>query len=105
MKEGRFCVILGIMKFALYFILSLLLAGCVYVEQKKTARILETEQQLVAGCTSETADAGNPFAFYAERRMWVNLKQRAAQLGATHIVWLHKTSQSAAAEAFRCASP
>jgi hypothetical protein len=98
------------MKFAFIFSLSMLLAGCVYADQRRLAHIHETQRQLLAGCTSlgvlsETTDAGNPFTFYAERRMLVTVKQRAARLGATHIVWLHKTSQSAAAEAFRCPSP
>lgn len=88
----------------------MLLSGCVYADQRRLAHIHETQRQLLAGCTSlgvlsETTDAGNPFTFYAERRMLVTVKQRAARLGATHIVWLHKTSQSAAAEAFRCPSP
>ena len=99
----------AIMKFAFIAILSMLLAGCVYMDQRKLAHIQETDRRMVAGCASlgvlsETTDAGNPFTFYAEQRMLVNIKQRAAQLGATHIVWLHKTSQSASAEAFRCPS-
>ena len=95
------------MKFAALFIFSMLLAGCAYLDQRNSSNIIETEPQMVAGCASlgvlsETADAGNPFGFYATKQMLVNIRQRAAKLGATHIVWLHKTPDAAAAEAFRC---
>ena len=99
------------MKFLMAAIVSfMLIMGCAYVKPKNSAHILETERSLVAGCRSvgvlsETSDAGNPFTFYTTRRMLAKIRKRAAVLGATHIVWLHRTSQSAAAEAFYCPTP
>ncbi len=64
----------------------------------------------VAGCLRlgmlvETADAGNPFGLLATCRMEYRLQQRAERLKATHILWLHRTPYSAAAEAYRCPIP
>ena len=69
--------------------------------------LVETEKQLVADCdflgvVTETADAANPFSLAAETNMVLQVRERAGQLGATHIVWLHKTGTMAAAEAYRC---
>jgi hypothetical protein len=72
--------------------------------------LLETEKKLVSACKmvgviSETADAGNPFAAAARQNMILRVRERAGMLGATHIVWLHRTATSAAAEAYRCPPP
>ena len=71
--------------------------------------LIETEQQKVAGCRflgmiTETADGSNPFPAAAETNMVLRVRERAGQLGATHIVWLHKTGTMAAAEAYQCSS-
>ncbi len=69
--------------------------------------ILEAEKEQVSGCAmlgvvSETADAGNPIPIAAKQNMIFKVRERAGQLGATHIVWLHKTSHMATAEAYDC---
>lgn len=69
--------------------------------------ILEAERQQVDGCTmlgvvSETADAANPWSLAARQNMILKVRERAGQLGATHIVWLHQTSNMAAAQAYDC---
>jgi hypothetical protein len=97
-----------------FFLLSILLGcalvGCAHLKNPHDGQLLEVEAQLVTGCAmvgviSETADAGNPFPFAATNKMNHRVKQRAMELGATHLVWLHKTNLSAAAEAYRCSLP
>ena len=88
---------------------GLLVAGCMPYPMESMMQLTETEAQMVSGCAklgmiSENADADNPFAYDATHRMIYKVKQRAVQLGATHIVWLHKTAHSAAAVAYRCPS-
>jgi hypothetical protein len=51
---------------------------------------------------AETADAADPFDIWAAQSMYKRIRDRALDLSATHIVWLHKTDHSAAAEAYRC---
>ena len=72
--------------------------------------LVETEKELVSNCKmigviAEMANAGNPFGFDAKQRMILRVRQRAGTLGATHIVWLHKTDTSSAAEAYQCPPP
>jgi hypothetical protein len=69
--------------------------------------LIETEKNLVSACVmvgaiAETADAGSLFAFVAKKNMILRVRERAGMLGATHIVWLHQTANSATAEAYRC---
>ncbi len=86
---------------------GLCLTACTYLIDGPYPEVVETESQLVTDCTmlgviAETADAGQPISILATRGMVNRVKERAAQLGADHIVWLHKTDISAAAEAYRC---
>ncbi len=81
------------------------LVGCAHAVEPP--ELTETEPQLVTGCLqlgvlTETADAANPFPIIATRRMVDQVKERARHLGATHIVWLHKTDIAATAEVFNC---
>jgi hypothetical protein len=67
----------------------------------------EVEIQQVAGCEqvgalSETLDTGKIITPLARREMVARLKTRARALGATHLVWVYHTDQTAAARAFRC---
>ncbi|MBI5895236.1 MAG: hypothetical protein HZB24_04230 [Desulfobacterales bacterium] len=67
----------------------------------------ETQPQRVAGCdrlamVAENADADKLFPYFARKEMVKRVKARAVELGATHIVWLHQTNGSAAAEVYRC---
>ncbi len=87
----------------------LVLMGCTYLNDlgDPYSDLVETQQPLVAGCEmlgliSESADADQISSTLASRDMVIHVKARAIQLGATHIVWLHKTDVSAAAEAYRC---
>ena len=96
---GRWLVILGI--WAAFW-----LTGCAYFEEP-FPQLVETQPQLVSQCDmlaviAETANADRVFSYGATREMINTLKQRAVQLGATHIVWLHQTSSAATAEAYRC---
>jgi len=82
------------------------LAGCSHV-QSTGPELIETQPQLVQQCRmlgviAETADADKIIQFRAAQEMVRNVRARAAQLGATHIVWLHKTGDSAAAQAYWC---
>lgn len=83
-----------------------LFAGCHYVRDPYPD-LIETQKTLMSGCdllglVAETADANQIFSTIAQREMVTRVKARSVQLGATHIVWLHKTETGAAAEAYRC---
>jgi hypothetical protein len=89
---------------------GLLFTGCTHLEKPfkaPYAQLTETQPQLVAGCdmlsmVAETANAERLFPYFARKEMIKRVKARAVELGATHIVWLHQTNESAAAEAYRC---
>ncbi|RJQ86873.1 MAG: hypothetical protein C4519_01355 [Desulfobacteraceae bacterium] len=94
------------MKSMVFLGLLICLAGCASQNEGST-ELIETQEPLVTGCSmlgviSETADAGWISEHAARYRMIGKVKARAAQLGTTHIVWLHKTDYSAAAKAYRC---
>lgn len=89
------------------FCMVLTFSGCPQWFAEPYPDLIETEKQLVAGCkylglVSETADADNPFAPAAETNMVLRVRERAGELGATHIVWLHRTSTMAAAGTYQC---
>jgi hypothetical protein len=92
----------------LWVLLALLpVSGCGQWIGAPCPDVTDVEKRQVSACemvgmVSETADAGNPFAFEAEAKMILEVRRRAAALGASHIVWLHRTATSAAAEAYRC---
>jgi hypothetical protein len=96
------------MRYAIAIIgLVLTLTGCPQWFVEPYPNLIETEKPMVADCRflgmiSETADAGNPFPLAAETNMVLRVRERAGQMGATHIVWLHKTATMAAAETYRC---
>ncbi|MFZ1983522.1 MAG: hypothetical protein WAU91_03860 [Desulfatitalea sp.] len=88
------------------FLAGALLTGCTHFKDP-FPQLIETQAQLVAGCDllaviAETADADRISAYLARREMVKRVKARAVQLGATHIVWLHSTNESATAQAYRC---
>jgi hypothetical protein len=94
-------------------LLPILALGCAAVPGSREPQPVVVDPQCTAcvadclrlGMLVETADAGNPSAYWAARRMLNRLNERALQLKATHIVWLHRTSNSAAIEAYRCPAP
>ncbi len=84
-----------------------LFLSCAHQPETSSGRLAEVEAPWVVDCTrvgviNETADAGDPFPFSATQKMIRRVKARAVQLGATHLVWLHKTRLSGSAEAYRC---
>lgn len=69
--------------------------------------LIEAEYQQVASCQqvgalSETLDTGKIITSLARRKMINRLKTRAHALGATHLVWVYRTDQTAAVRAYRC---
>jgi hypothetical protein len=93
--------------FMLLALAGLWVAGCSQWFPDPYPDLMETERRLIAACEqvgmiAETADADNVFAFDAKDNMILRVRERAVALGATHIVWLHRTATSAAAEAYRC---
>jgi hypothetical protein len=69
--------------------------------------LVEAEIQQVDGCEqvgalSETIDTGKIITPLARRRMVERLEARAQGLGGTHLVWVYRTDQTAAARVFRC---
>lgn len=83
--------------------------GCAHSEDPYAGRFDEVPPELVSDCDligviNENANAGDPFPWLATKKMILRVKERAVQLQATHLVWLHKTELSASAEAYRCPS-
>lgn len=82
--------------------------GCSHhLYQEPYPDILEAQAQQVAHCdmlgvVSETANAANPWSLAAEHNMIFRVRERAGQLGATHLVWLHQTDNMATAQVYRC---
>ncbi len=82
------------------------LTGCAQF-QNAYPELTETQAALVQGCQrlgmiSETANADHLSAYMARKAMENKARERAFQMGATHIVWLHSTETSAALQAYRC---
>jgi hypothetical protein len=89
-------------------LLSLTLACSHWPADPYHGELAEVEIQQVAACQqvgalSETLDTGRIITPLARREMVARLKSRAQTLGATHLVWVYHTDQTAAARAFRCA--
>jgi hypothetical protein len=71
------------------------------------ADLVEAELRQVAGCEqvgalSETLDTDRIITPLARRQMFEQITQRAQALGGTHLVWVYRTDQTAAARVFRC---
>ena len=69
--------------------------------------LVDAELQQVAACEqvgalSETLDSGKIITPLARREMIERLETRARGLGGTHLVWVYRTDQTAAARVFRC---
>ncbi len=70
-------------------------------------QLIETDERMVKNCknlgsVSRTADMNKFFGYHLTSRNIQLVKQQAAQLGATHIVWLYQYKNSAAALAYSC---
>jgi len=98
-----------VMKYTLtpvMFVALIALSGCAQF-RNVYPQLNETQASLVADCQRlgvivETANADHLSVYMARRSMENRVRERAVQLGATHIVWLHRTDTSATAQAFRC---
>lgn len=97
------------MRLLMTFVLFILaVGGCSrHVYDEPYPDLLEAEKQQVKGCTmlgvvSETADAANPWSLAAEQNMIFRVRERAGQLGATHLVWLHQSGTMATAQVYHC---
>jgi hypothetical protein len=91
----------------IYGLIGLIFTACVQWFSEPYPDLVVTQKENVADCTllgivTETADAANPFPRAATANMITSVRARSGQLGATHIVWLHKTATMAAAEAYEC---
>lgn len=87
-------------------LLGALASACSYWSGK-APQITEVEPQLVSNCRllgvlNETADADAVFQWRETEKMILRIKQRAVQLGATHLVWNHRSRFSASASAYLC---
>ena len=94
-------------RFLIFFGVALFLTACTAWFVEPYPDLVETEKPLVADCSlvgvvTETADAANPISLAAQTNMVLKVRERAGMLGATHIVWLHKTATMATAEAYQC---
>ena len=89
-------------------------ASCTTVPDPETQRLDQLAQQLVVtdermvqtcknlGSVSQSADIQKLFGYHLEKRNIQAIKRQAAQLGASHIVWLYRYKSSAAALAYSC---
>ncbi len=94
-------------RFVIFLGMGMVLTACAHWFVEPYPGLVETEKPLVADCfllgvVAETADGANPFSPAAGANMVLKVRERAGQLGATHIVWLHKTATMATAEAYQC---
>ena len=90
------------MRYVGLILLSICISGCA-----AQGKLVDTQEQLMTGCRmlgviSETADAASLSTYAARYFMLNTIEKRALQLGATHIVWLHRTDHAAAARTYRC---
>ncbi len=97
--------------FVAVFLLGAVVLGCAVPPAMRPPAVVDPQcTSWVADCLhlgmlAETADDVSPWRFQATRRMENRLQDRAVRLKATHIIWLHRSPSSAAAEVFRCPAP
>ena len=91
------------MKYGLWVIGILFMVSCV----KTIPAVKIAEEPMVQGCDhiatlSETTDPGRILDHYRPSEHQDVILKRAANLGATHIVWLYDYRVGSAADAYRC---
>lgn len=84
-----------------------MLSGCA-VHTMAYPGLREVQPQVVDHCErmgsiSEMTDTSHIFPIVAVQQMQDRIRAKAAELGATHIVWEYRTDEAAAATAYRCA--
>ena len=94
--------------------LMLLIYSCTTIPETENQQLdqlaqqlIETDERMVQTCrnlgsVSRSADMSKLFGYHLTRRNIQAVKRQAAQLGATHIVWLYRYKNSAAAQAYSC---
>jgi tRNA G18 (ribose-2'-O)-methylase SpoU len=77
-----------------------------YLDQQ-AQQLVETDERMVQNCrnlgsVSRSADMTKFLGIHLTKRNIQLVKRQAAQLGATHIIWLYQYKNSAAALAYSC---
>jgi tRNA G18 (ribose-2'-O)-methylase SpoU len=77
-----------------------------YLDQQ-AEQLVETDERMVQNCrnlgsVSRSADMTKFLGIHLTKRNIQLVKRQAAQLGATHIIWLYQYKNSAAALAYSC---
>ena len=77
-----------------------------YLDQQ-AQQLVETDERMVQNCrnlgsVSRSADMTKFLGIHLTKKNIQLVKRQAAQLGATHIVWLYQYKNSAAALAYSC---
>ena len=80
---------------------------CIVACAKTIPAVKVAEESMVQGCEHITTlsgltDPGRHLANYRPTEHQDEILDRAANLGATHIVWLHDYRLGSAADAYRC---
>ncbi len=91
------------MKKLLWIFSAFYIAACT----KTIPAVKVAEESMVQGCEivatiSETTDPGRPLDNYRPAEHEDRVLERAANLGATHIVWVYDYRMGSAAVAYRC---
>ena len=93
----------GFMKMLMWLISIVFFLGCT----KTIPAVKIAEESMVQDCAyvatlSETADPGRPLDNYRPSEHQAEVLERAANLGATHVVWVYDFQIGSAAVAYRC---
>lgn len=86
-----------------WIILVIFIVACM----KTIPAVRVAEESMVQDCEyiatlTETADPGKLFNYYQPQETEDKILKRAANLGATHIVWVYDYAMGSAAVAYRC---
>jgi hypothetical protein len=87
----------------IWIILAISMAACM----KTIPAVKVAEESMVQDCEyvatlSETVDPGKPFYNYLSQESQDKILMRAANLRATHVVWVYDYRMGSAAIAYRC---
>ena len=87
----------------IWIIPAILMTACI----KTIPAVKVAEESMVQNCEyvatlSEAADSGKLFYNYPTRESQDKILERAANLRATHVVWIYDYQMGSAAMAYRC---
>lgn len=93
----------GLMKKTFWLIITVYLTACI----QTLPAVKVAEKPMVENCEfvatiSETTDPGRILDNYRPAEHQDEIMQRAANLGATHIVWIYNYRIGSSANAYRC---